>query len=91
MQVTQANWPDYVFENNYPLLPLSEVMQYIEQNHRLPDIPSAREIEENGLDLGDMQSKLLQKIEELTLYMLQQSQQIENLQNQVNELKSQKP
>jgi hypothetical protein len=80
VSVSLAVWPDFVFENNYNLLPLSEVEQYIKQNNRLPEIPSALEIEENGLDLGEMQSKLLQKIEELTLYIL-------DLQKQINELK----
>lgn len=62
---------------------LPELKQYIKQNNRLPNIPSVQEIEENGLDLGDMQSKLLQKIEELTLYIL-------DLQNQINEIKTTK-
>jgi len=73
-------WPDYVFEEDYKLLSLSEVEQYIQQNKRLPEIPSAREAEENGIDLGDMQVKLLLKIEELTLYIL-------DLQKQIDELK----
>jgi hypothetical protein len=77
-----------VFEKNYSLLPLSDLEQYLEQNQRLPNIPSAAEVEENGLDLGDMQSKLLQKIEELTLYILQQEKKVLDLQNQINELKN---
>jgi len=72
-----------VFENDYNLLPLNEVEQYIKQNNRLPNIPSAQEIEENGLDLGEMQSKLLLKIEEMTLYIL-------DLQKQIDELKQPK-
>ena len=84
--VTLANWPDYVFEEDYKLLPLVEVAQYIKQNSRLPQIPSAQEIEENGLDLGNMQSKLLLKIEELTLYAIEQQKLIEELQQQIKEL-----
>ncbi|MDR2970951.1 MAG: hypothetical protein LBU83_03345, partial [Bacteroidales bacterium] len=87
VSVTLAGWPDFVFEKDYKLLPLNEVEQYIKQNNRLPEIPSALEIEENGLDLGKMQSKLLQKIEELTLYILQQEKKITDLQNQINKLK----
>jgi hypothetical protein len=79
VSVTLANWPDFVFENDYNLLPLNEVAQYIKHNNRLPAMPSAKEIEENGLDLGEMQSKLLQKVEELTLYILDLQQQIDEL------------
>jgi len=82
VEVTLVGWPDYVFEEDYNLLPLSEVEQFIQQNNRLPDIPSAKEIEENGLNIGEMQSKLLLKIEELTLYIL-------DLQKQIDELKKQ--
>ena len=70
---------------------MSEVEQYIIQNQRLPDIPSAKEVEENGIDLGDMQSKLLLKIEELTLYILQQEKKMTDMQKQINELKTDKP
>jgi hypothetical protein len=77
--VTLAGWPDYVFEDDYKLLSLSEVEQYIQQNKRLPQIPSAREVEENGVELGDMQSKLLLKIEELTLYIIQMQKEIDEL------------
>jgi hypothetical protein len=88
VQVTLAGWPDFAFEEDYNLLPLPELEQYIKQNSRLPQIPSAAEVEENGLDLGDMQSKLLLKIEELTLYILQQEKKMTDLQNQINELKN---
>jgi len=64
-----SSYPDFVFEEDYKLLSLSEVEQYIQQNKRLPEIPSAKEAEENGIDLGGMQVKLLLKIEELTLYI----------------------
>jgi len=81
--VSLAGWPDYVFEENYNLLPLVEVEQYIKQNSRLPQVPSAQEIEENGLDLGDMQGKLLLKIEELTLYII-------DLEKRLSEIESKK-
>ncbi|MCL2435962.1 MAG: hypothetical protein FWD09_07495 [Lentimicrobiaceae bacterium] len=80
VEVTLDGWKDYVFEDNYNLLSLKEVKQYIKQNGHLPEIPSAKEVEENGINLGEMQAKLLMKIEELTLYIL-------DLQKQIDELK----
>jgi hypothetical protein len=64
--------PDYVFENTYRLMPMSELKTYIEINKHLPNVPSAKEMESTGtLDLSVMQFTLLEKVEELTLYMLQ--------------------
>jgi hypothetical protein len=77
--VELINWPDYVFKKTYHLRPLQEVESFIQNNHRLPDIPSAAEIEKNGLQLGDMQKRIMEKIEELTLYILQQQKEIEQL------------
>ena len=70
-------WSDYVFHANYRLRPLSEVEEYIKQYHHLPEVPSAEEVEKNGLDVGDNQATLLKKIEELTLYAIQQNKKIE--------------
>jgi len=80
-------WPDYVFSKDYNLLPLSEVEQFINENHHLPNIPSAAEVEENGINIGEMNAKLLLKVEELTLYLLQQEKKMLELQKQINELK----
>ena len=63
-------WADYVFNTEYRLRPLREVDQYIQQNHHLPEVPSAAEVEKNGLDVGQNQAVLLKKIEELTLYVI---------------------
>ena len=71
--------PDYVFADNYPLTTLQEVEDYIQQNKHLPEIPSAREMEANGVELGTMNMLLLKKIEELTLYTLEQEKEIEKL------------
>lgn len=71
-----ASWPDYVFAQNYQLLQLSDIEAYIKDHQHLPNIPSAQEIEKNGLDLGEMNKKLLQKIEELTLHLIQQQKEI---------------
>ena len=90
VKVTLSGWSDFVFANDYKLLPLSDVEQYIKENNRLPDIPSAAEVEENGVELGSMQAKLLMKIEELTLYTIEQQKLIEDLQKQVKELQQTK-
>lgn len=72
----QGAWPDYVFEKEYALRPLSEVENFIAANNHLPDVPSAADIQKNGIDMAEMDATLLRKIEELTLYILQQQQQI---------------
>ncbi len=82
VEVTLSGWPDYVFDKEYKLSPLSEVEKYIKENGHLPGISSAKEIEQNGLSLGEMNKQLMQKVEELTLYVIQ-------LQKEVNELKQQ--
>ena len=65
------NWPDYVFSKDYPLTPLSEVKSYIDEHQHLPGIPNAATIQEEGIELGEMQRKMMEKIEELTLYIIQ--------------------
>ena len=65
-----SGWPDYVFEHNYQLPSLMEVEKYILEHKHLPDVPSAVEVKREGQDLGEMNKKLLQKIEELTLYLI---------------------
>ncbi|WP_421811668.1 fibronectin type III domain-containing protein [Flagellimonas sp.] len=83
----QGNWPDFVFEKDYDLPRLKEVKAFIAAYGHLPNIPSAQKVREEGIDLGDMNAKLLQKIEELTLYMLQQQEQIETLKVELEKLK----
>lgn len=73
------NWPDFVFYDDYNLRKLKEVEQYIEENGHLPEIPSEVDVTENGINLGEMNAKLLQKIEELTLYLIEQSKEIKEL------------
>ncbi len=65
---------------------IDDLETFIIENNHLPDIPSANEVKENGIDLGEMDAKLLQKIEELTLYIIEQQKQLEELRNQVEEL-----
>ncbi|BFP40639.1 hypothetical protein FGF1_14840 [Flavobacteriaceae bacterium GF1] len=69
--------PDYVFKEGYDLKSLQEVQDYIKEHGHLPNIPSAQEMEENGIELGGMNMKLLEKIEELTLYVLQQEEELD--------------
>lgn len=71
--------PDYVFENDYKLISLDEIKAYIDQNKHLPEVPSAKEIEKNGLQLGEMNLLLLRKIEELTLYAIEMNKTIREL------------
>lgn len=68
IKVEIVNGPDYVFETNYKLPTLRQIKKYINANKHLPEIPPAKEMEANGVDLGEMNMKLLKKIEELTLY-----------------------
>jgi hypothetical protein len=71
--------PDYVFEKDYDLLSLSELEAYINQNKHLPEVPSAKEMEENGLNLKEMNLLLLKKVEELTLHLIEQQKEINKL------------
>jgi hypothetical protein len=77
-------WGDYVFDKDYKLKPLNEVENYISENKHLPDIPSAKEVETEGLSIADMRAKQMVKIEELTLYMIQQQKEIEELKAKLN-------
>jgi hypothetical protein len=79
IQVKQNVWSDFVFQPTYKLKPLIEVEKYIKTNGHLEDIPSAKEVEKNGVNMGEMQAKLLQKIEELTLYVIEQQKTIDEL------------
>jgi hypothetical protein len=81
-----TDWADFVFEEHYRLPTLQEVEGYIQEKGHLKDIPSAQEVAENGISLGEMDAKLLQKIEELTLYMIEQNAKTEQLLEKVKEL-----
>jgi hypothetical protein len=77
----ETGWADYVFEKGYKLMPLSEVEKYIAQYKHLPGITPAKEIQEKGLAVGDMQTKMMEKIEELTLYVIELQKRIQQLEN----------
>lgn len=78
----RQNWPDYVFKRDYQLLSLAELEKFIQQHNHLPEIPSAEEVAKEGLDLGNNQAALLKKIEELTLYIIEQNKRIEKLESE---------
>ncbi len=83
-----TSWPDYVFDHNYDLMSLDEVENHIIENKHLPGIPPAAEVEENGFNISDMQKRVLEKVEELTLYTIQQGKMIKELQEKVKALKA---
>ncbi|MCB0375652.1 MAG: hypothetical protein KDD04_07015 [Sinomicrobium sp.] len=80
-------WSDFVFEDTYNLRSLKAVESYIKENKHLPDVPSEAELKETGLNLPEMDAKLLQKIEELTLYLIEQNKKIEAQQKEIETLK----
>lgn len=84
---TSTEWSDFVFAKDYKLMPLKQLEEYIEEENHLPEVPSAEEVVKEGIDLGQMQAKLLQKVEELTLYVIQQQKEIETLKKQVSKTK----
>lgn len=79
VNVDLNNWPDYVFKPSYRLSSLAEVKTYIDKNGHLPEIPSEKEMTEKGIDLGGMNKLLMKKVEELTLYLIQQEKRVQQL------------
>lgn len=86
IKVENANWPDYVFHKDYTLLNLKETELFIKMKGHLPGIPSAEEIKTSGVDLGSMNAKLLEKIEELTLHLIQKEKDIETQNARIKKL-----
>jgi hypothetical protein len=81
-----GSWPDYVFDEGYNLPEIGELEAYIQSTGHLPDLPSAEEVEENGFHLADMQKRLLQKVEELTLYTIEQDKLIREMRLEIDQL-----
>ena len=79
VEISSQTWADYVFEPTYQLPTLTQVESYIKKNKHLPDVPSAKEVEKEGIDLGKMDATLLKKIEELTLYVIEQGKKLTEL------------
>ncbi len=88
VKLLSTGWPDYVFSEKYKLPTLQELQTFIQKNKHLPNIPSAAEVERDGIELGDMQKRMMEKIEELTLYILQLEEKTQKLQAEIENLKS---
>ncbi|MGV3631576.1 MAG: hypothetical protein ACO1O6_10225, partial [Bacteroidota bacterium] len=88
--VNAQSWPDYVFEADYKLTPLSEVEAYLKEHKHLPEVPDAQTMESNGNNLADTDRILMLKVEELTLYLIEQNkvnqQQAELLKQQAQQI-----
>ena len=83
----KSGWCDYVFEKEYSLMTIDELDAYIQKNKHLPNIPSALEVEQNGLQIADMERRMMEKIEELSLYIIQLKKQNDVLQEEIEQLK----
>ncbi len=84
----ETGWSDFVFADNYQLMPLSRLEEHIKTNKSLPGIPKEKEVAENGVNLGEMQAKLLEKVEELTLYMIELKRENEELRKRIDALEN---
>jgi len=87
IKVEMANWPDYVFAKNYTKMPLPELEQFIAKNKHLPEIPSAQQVAKEGIELGTNQAALLKKIEELTLYIIEQDKALKDYKKELGQVK----
>lgn len=85
-----ADWPDYVFKSNYILSSLRETEKYIQKNGHLPDVPTAEEVESDGVSLGHMNKILLKKIEEMTLHLIEKDKVINRIMERLEKLESTK-
>ncbi len=88
--VTQDGWPDFVFADHYKLMSLDKLEKHIKANKSLPGIPTEKEVLESGVKVGDMQAKLLEKVEELTLYAIKQDKKISELEGKIARLEAEK-
>lgn len=88
VKVEAANWPDYVFEDDYKSMALPELKKFIVKHKHLPEIPSAKEVEASGANLGEMNKLLLKKVEELTLIVIDQNEQQKKQDEQIKKLHS---
>lgn len=84
--LNSTSWPDYVFEQDYKLMPLEEVEKHINLNKHLPNIPPASVIEKEGIQLGDMSKRLMEKVEELTLYLIEMKKENKELKERIEKL-----
>jgi hypothetical protein len=88
IKVDLASWPDYVFADDYVLMPLEELAAYIVQHDHLPNVRPACEMERDGMSLSETNVLLMEKVEELTLYLIDLQQQVKVQQKEINELRN---
>ncbi len=88
VNVNRDTWPDYVFEEGYDLPSLEDTQSFIEQNGHLPNMPSAGEVVEHGIDLGEMDARLLEQVEQLTLHTIAQEKELKAKETRISELES---
>ena len=86
--VVESNWADYVFDDTYALPSLHSVEQFIQQHHHLPNMPAASDVEDKGLPVGEVQTKMMEKIEELTLYIIDLHHEIETMKETIDQISS---
>lgn len=86
LTITQSGWPDYVFAPTYKLPQLSELEAYVKQNHHLPGLPSTEEVKDSGIDIGAIMTEQMKKIEELTVYMINQNKIIQKQEEEIAKL-----
>ena len=84
--VVETGWSDYVFNKDYKLMPIKELENYVTNKKHLPNIPSSNEIEKQGLDVGAVQAKQMEKIEELTLYIIEMNKKIQEQNKRIIDL-----
>jgi ABC-type Na+ efflux pump permease subunit len=89
MVVVNTDGADFVFAKNYRLRPLSEVESFIQANHHLPEIAPAAQMQAEGVSVGELQTQLLQKVEELTLYLIEQNKQLQEQKKESDTMKQQ--
>ena len=88
VMATGSVFPDYVFSSDYKLMPLGDIKQYTDKYHHLPNMPTAKEVEEKGANVGEIQRVSVEKIEELYLHMIEMNKKLERLEKENVELKS---
>ena len=86
----KSDWPDYVFDKSYKLMSIPDLKNYVEENKHLPDMKPAQQVKDDGMDVEETQAKLVQKVEELTLYMIRQQEKIDHLEKELLDLKASK-
>ncbi|MBO9593707.1 MAG: hypothetical protein J7599_12435 [Niabella sp.] len=89
LKIQNTNWPDYVFRPSYRLMSLSQIERFITTNGHLPEVPSAKEVAEKGIEVGANQAILLKKIEELTLHLIQLEKKVTDLEKEKEDIKYQ--